>query len=76
MENFLDMSSYQLLIANRSDVTVGELSAACEQLQDICRQNPENISSLKLLEQLLLAFYEQSYPHTFGGIFEPLTKVI
>ncbi len=65
MENFLDMSSYQLLIANRADVTVGELSAACEQLQKSCLLNPDNISALKLLEQLLLAFYEQSYPHTF-----------
>ncbi len=65
MENFLDMSSYQLLIANRADVTVGELSTACEQLQKACILNPDNISALKILEQLLLAFYEQSYPHTF-----------
>ncbi|MBP7848629.1 hypothetical protein KA013_05530 [Patescibacteria group bacterium] len=53
------------MIANRADVTVGELSAACEQLQKSCLLNPDNISALKLLEQLLLAFYEQSYPHTF-----------
>lgn len=72
----VDISSYQLLIANRADVTVTELCTACEWLQKICQQDPENIGSLKLLEQLLLAYYEQAYPHTFGGIFEPLTKVI
>jgi len=65
MQNYRDMSSYQLLIANRADVTVAELSAACVELQALCITTPDSISSLKLLEQLLLAFYEQSYPHTF-----------
>ena len=64
------MLSYQLLILNRADVEIQELLQACNDLQAMCNEETCDIQHIKLLEKLLLAYYEKLYPKTFGGIFE------
>lgn len=67
---------YQSLLQNRYALTEDALLNACIGLQQHCTIDHDDMLSLKLLEQLLLAYYEKCYPTQFGGIFEPLTKTI
>ena len=67
---------YEQMIAQVDTVDLETLEHACNTLHATCQQNTQDVYCLKLLERLLMTYYEKQYPNHFGGIFEPLTATI